>query len=51
MSQNPASEAVEQKLRDCQAAIQYQFHDLELLELCLTHASVARTRLKSNERL
>ncbi len=31
--------------------LEYRFRDRELLELCLTHASVARTRLSSNERL
>lgn len=35
----------------CQQALQYQFRDQELLQRCLTHASVARTRLESNERL
>lgn len=35
----------------CQAALGYRFHDIELLAMCLTHASSARTRLHSNERL
>ena len=35
----------------CEQALQYQFRDRELLLRCLTHASVARIRLDSNERL
>lgn len=38
-------------LAGCEQALQYTFRDRSLLELCLTHASVARTRLESNERL
>lgn len=38
-------------LAKCQTALGYQFHDIELLAMCLTHASSARTRLHSNERL
>jgi ribonuclease III len=44
----PASDDPQQR---CEAALQYQFRDRELLDRCLTHASVARTRLESNERL
>ena len=39
------------RLGRCEAALGYRFRDRALLELCLTHASVARTRLASNERL
>ena len=35
----------------CEAAIQYEFQDRTMLERALTHASVASTRLRSNERL
>lgn len=35
----------------CEQSLQYQFRDQELLLRCLTHASVARIRLDSNERL
>jgi ribonuclease-3 len=35
----------------CESVLQYCFRDRQLLETCLTHASVARTRLNSNERL
>ena len=42
---------IERRLRDCEAALQYRFGDRELLKRCLTHASVAKTRLASNERL
>lgn len=38
-------------LDKCQSALSYHFHDIELLAMCLTHASSARTRLHSNERL
>ena len=38
-------------LDKCQAALGYHFRDIELLAMCLTHASSARTRLHSNERL
>lgn len=38
-------------LQGCQNALKYAFRDLQLLETCLTHASVAKTRLVSNERL
>ncbi len=35
----------------CQSALQYEFQDRELLQICLTHASGAKHRLASNERL
>ena len=35
----------------CQEAIGYSFRDRELLALALTHASIAATRVESNERL
>ena len=38
-------------LREAQSAIGYQFADPTLLELALTHASVAESRLDSNERM
>ncbi len=42
---------VQDKLEQCEAMLQHRFVDRELLETCLTHASVAKTRLHSNERL
>lgn len=42
---------VDRKLRDCEAVLEYQFQNRELLKHGLTHASVAKTRLASNERL
>lgn len=42
---------VDSVLEQCQAALHYQFKDLDLLKQALTHASVADTRLASNERL
>lgn len=35
----------------CEESLQYEFRDRDLLEQCLTHSSVASTRLASNERL
>lgn len=45
------SDDLTDRLERCEAALGYRFRDRSLLELCLTHASVARTRLASNERL
>ncbi|MEM1224676.1 MAG: ribonuclease III [Planctomycetota bacterium] len=39
------------KLERCQAILEYQFHNPELLHSALTHASGASHRLASNERL
>ena len=39
------------RLDRCEAAVGHRFADRSTLELALTHASVARTRLASNERL
>jgi ribonuclease III len=38
-------------LERCEASLDYRFQNRRLLSLCLTHASIARTRLESNERL
>ena len=38
-------------LTQCEAAIGYTFRDRALLLRCLTHTTIARTRLDSNERL
>lgn len=43
--------SVPQKLEQCENLLHYRFIDRALLETCLTHASVAKTRLDSNERL
>ena len=51
MSGDIESLALEEKLAGCEAVLQYEFQDRRLLERCLTHSSVARTRLDSNERL
>jgi ribonuclease-3 len=42
---------LDEHLAACETHIGYAFQDHELLLRCLTHASVARTRLESNERL
>ncbi|SFH60221.1 ribonuclease III [Planctomicrobium piriforme] len=39
------------RLEGCQKILKYQFRETPLLLRCLTHASAARTRLESNERL
>lgn len=39
------------RLQHCQKILNYEFRDPQLLIRCLTHASAARTRLESNERL
>ncbi|NOX53567.1 MAG: ribonuclease III, partial [Planctomycetes bacterium] len=39
------------ELSECEAALRYRFRDRELLRRCLTHASIAKSRLESNERL
>lgn len=44
-------DGLDDRLDRCEQALGYRFSDRSLLELCLTHASVARTRLASNERL
>ncbi|MBS0267045.1 MAG: ribonuclease III [Planctomycetes bacterium] len=41
----------EEMLLQCEAALQYQFQNRDLLRNCLTHASGANHRLASNERL
>ncbi|MFP3938120.1 MAG: ribonuclease III family protein, partial [Phycisphaerae bacterium] len=41
----------EPTIQRCQELIGYRFDDPELLELALTHASVAPSRVESNERL
>jgi len=40
-----------EECRACEAVLGYTFRDPCLLELALTHASLARTRLESNERM
>lgn len=42
---------IEAALDLCEASIQYRFQDRKLLERCLTHSSIARMRIDSNERL
>lgn len=39
------------QLQNCQKILGYEFKDSEILLRCLTHASAARTRLESNERM
>ena len=46
-SLNPAPE----ELQECEEILEYQFQSRDLLLRCLTHASAAKTRLHSNERM
>lgn len=43
--------SLDDRLDRCEDKLGYRFRDRKLLELSLTHASVARTRLESNERM
>lgn len=51
MSDQRVLSDLDETLAACEQALEYQFQDRELLLRCLTHASVARCRLESNERL
>ena len=41
----------EEQMAECEAVLSYRFQNRELLAICLTHASGAKHRLESNERL
>lgn len=47
----PTADLADERLAACEAALDYRFRDRALLRQALTHASAARTRLESNERL
>ena len=51
MSKPLEESTAESKISLCEEALQYRFRDRGLLELALTHASISRTRIESNERL
>ena len=51
MSEVHGSSRLEEALSACEKSLDYQFEDRALLRRCLTHSSIARTRLDSNERL
>lgn len=51
MSRRVDIDHTEEMLQQCQAALEYQFTNRDLLRNCLTHASGANHRLASNERL
>lgn len=51
MSEASGSSRLEELLSACEESLGYQFRDRTLLRRCLTHSSIARTRLDSNERL
>jgi len=44
-------DSIAEPLVTAEGILRYSFHDPALLQTCLTHASAARTRLESNERL
>ncbi len=46
-----ATELTDALLGECEETLDYRFRDRALLVRALTHASIARTRLESNERL
>jgi len=46
-----SGDSIAEPLVAAQKILRYQFQDSTLLQTCLTHASAARTRLESNERL
>ncbi len=51
MSENTTEPPRDLLFTECEQAIGYKFNDPSLLETCLTHASIAKSRLTSNERL
>jgi len=51
MSRRSEGDHTDEILQQCEAALEYQFTDRDLLRNCLTHASGAEHRLASNERL
>jgi ribonuclease-3 len=51
MPENSDIAFFELQMHECETVLQYEFSDRDLLRQCLTHASVAPTRLASNERL
>ena len=51
MSALSTTSDLEETLSACEKVLDYEFHDRDLLLRCLTHSSIARTRLDSNERL
>lgn len=50
-SNHPLDSDDEFSLEQCEVILEYEFQDYDLLENALTHASIAKTRLASNERL
>ncbi|MCA9074417.1 MAG: ribonuclease III [Planctomycetaceae bacterium] len=47
----PVIELTDDVLAECEDVLEYEFRSSELLQQALTHASIARTRSDSNERL
>lgn len=51
MSEVIGNSRLEDTFSACEESLNYRFRDRLLLQRCLTHSSIARTRLESNERL
>lgn len=51
MAENSDVVSASDPLAECERRLQYVFRDRDLLRRCLTHSSIAPTRLESNERL
>ncbi|MCA9041411.1 MAG: ribonuclease III [Planctomycetaceae bacterium] len=51
MNDRSNSPSIQEVLDQCEEILGHRFRDRRLLERCLTHTSVAKTRLESNERL
>ena len=51
MAENFVASSLDDILAACEHTLDYQFQDRALLLRCLTHSSIARTRLDCNERL
>lgn len=47
----PVVELTDEVLAECESVLEYQFGCRRVLKQALTHASISRTRLESNERL
>lgn len=51
MSRQSEFPPLDERLQECEAALEYRFNDRDLLVHALTHSSAATSRLESNERL
>lgn len=51
MEETHDNSTTDELVEQCADILQYEFQDTDLLQQCCTHASLAATRLESNERL